>query len=147
MRIYRGVSVSRDAENGGKLASRGTSDELEAECGDDNVQFGTTTLEFGRSPSNARYFHNVCSSTYRTSYLSFTSDEKVARWFATYENSEEGWIYVTDTELLAECGVEFFDDPGEVMNAEESEILVNLRDLAELPPRLIIDKYKVAPSA
>lgn len=147
MRIYRGVSVSLDLLNGGKLVSSGTDDELEAQCGDLHVQFGTTVIEFGRSASNARYLHNACSSANRTSYLSFTSDENVARWFATYENSEPGWIYEVDTEHLSAGGIEFFEGTDEAVNPGESEILVNIHGMTELAAGFVIRKYRVEPTA
>lgn len=142
LKIYRGVSGSLDAQNGGKILRKGTRDELEVEFGDDNACFGIDSLEFGSSPSNAQYFHNICSDTYQTSYVSFTTSEDRARWFATNENTESGWVYVTDTDLLENVGIGFKSEPGERVNSHEAEILVNLIVHDHLPEDLIIEKYR-----
>lgn len=143
MKIYRGVSSSLDAQNGGKVLRKGARDELEVEFGDDNACFGVDALEFGRSPSNAQYLHNICSDAYPTSYVSFTASEDRARWFATNEHSEPGWVYVTDTDLLDGAGIGFRAERGERVNSHEEEVLVNLIDRQCLPEELIIKKYGV----
>ena len=142
LKIYRGVSGSLDTKNGGKVLRKGTRDELEVEFGDDNACFGTDALEFGNSPSNAQYFHNICSDAYPTSYVSFTTSEDRARWFATNENSESGWVYVTDTDLLEGVGIGFRSEIGERVNSHEAEVLVNLIAHDHLPEDLIIEKYR-----
>ncbi|MFJ2710837.1 hypothetical protein ACIOZM_08080 [Pseudomonas sp. NPDC087346] len=143
MLIYRGVNTILDAYCSGLIKPKGLRAELEVECGDANANFGVDSLELGSSPSTAQYLHNICSDTYQTSYVSFTTSEEEARRFATSGKMESGWVYVTDTEMLEAVGISAGAEPGERLNSDEAEVLVNLTDHEFLPAKLIIKKYGV----
>jgi len=145
MLIYRGVNKVLDASTGGLIAPKGSRDELEIECGDINAAFGNETLAFGSSSGNARYLHSVCSDDYKTSYVSFTTKENVARSFSTSKNLEPGWVYVTDTDLLSAAGIGILDNSVGVDNEAEAEVLVNLIGHQHLPEELILKKYSIDP--
>lgn len=143
MRLYRGVNEKLDAQNGGVIFAKGSSDVLAGEFDDDKFQFGEEALEFGYSASNAAFFHNDCSDFHPTSYVSFTSDSKTAERFATDGGFVNGWVYVVDTEQLESAGISVRENESAVINSHESEWLVNLIGRPHLPLELVVRKYLV----
>ncbi len=140
--IYRGISCQYDEINGGKIKAKGYSDVLEFMAGDSQVMAGNSLNTICASTRNAMHGHNICSDTYKTTYVSFTTDLKVAEKFATADSNTDGYIYVIDISVLEALGVECSSQEAQI-NDHEFEVLVNLVDFDHLPSSAILEKIFV----
>lgn len=144
--IYRGVSRKLDELNGGKIVAKGDSEIMEVYAGSTDFYAGSSFGTIGPSRANAQIGHSLCSDRYKQSYVSFTYFDEAAKWFATGGDAQDGWIYVTDTDLLNAAGIPFFANIPGVRNGSEQEIQVSIFGRFSFPEKLILDKYEVLSS-
>lgn len=145
MLIFRGVSRLYDEQRSGKILPKGTDNSLMFSAGNTIVPAGSSYIDVGKSIRNAEYAHNACSDLYPTSYVSFTTCEKTAKFFATDGNTCEGWVYCVDTVELARCGISYSEKIPGLMNDYESEVRVDLINHPQLPAELVLRKEHVYP--
>lgn len=137
--LYRGVSYDTDGINGGKIRAKGDIEELEFMAGNSQVMAGNSFNTICRSQRNAMHAQNICSDTYKTTYVSFTTDLTVAEKFATENGVTDGYIYVVKVAALVEHGIEYFSQEAQV-NDNEFEVHVNLAGFDYLPIFIILEK-------
>lgn len=140
--IYRGVSFDYDSKARAMIQAKGEGDELVFMAGDDRVMTGNTLNTMEASRRNAMHGHNICSDLYKTSFVSFTTDLKIAEKFATDAGFSNGYIYVVKTSILDELGITYMSQGAEA-NEGEREVLVNLSGRDHLPELAIIEKRVV----
>ena len=140
--LYRGVNFQLDEENGGKIRAKGDVNELEFMAGNDQLMAGNMLNTIGPSRRNAMHGHNFCSDTYVTSYVSFTTDLKVAEKFATCEGSISGYVYVVSILALNKLKINYSTQEAQV-NDHESEVLVDLFGFEYLPCSVVLDKISI----
>ncbi|MBB3103743.1 hypothetical protein [Azomonas macrocytogenes] len=143
MLIYRGVSKDLDSQSCGKIIPKGDENTSEIYAGSKHHFAGDTFLTIYASGVNARYDHNYCSDTYKTSYVSFSSSEEIAKKFATGNWLFDGIVYVVDTKILCDLHITIHTDAEGKVNNQESEVLIDLKGFDFLPMEAIVNKYDV----
>lgn len=140
--LYRGVSTEFDSSAGARIKAKGEDEELEFMAGDDQVMVGNSLNTIAASQRNAMHGHNICSEIYKTSFVSFTTDFKVAEKFATDLGYANGYVYVVKTSVLDKLGIPYKSQRAQV-DDEEQEVLVNLTGFECLPESAIVEKKEV----
>tara|TARA_R110001583_G_scaffold184902_1_gene344498 strand:+ start:404 stop:844 length:441 start_codon:yes stop_codon:yes gene_type:complete len=141
--LYRGVSVSYDEKNKGKLTPKGELSSTVPRLGQQGLKIGAGYV-IGASEGNAVRSHQVESGMGGGCYISVTKSKDIALSFATGEGVEEGYIYTLDPSLFAENGVETYEIPNPV-NSHEFEVTIRARDNGSIPQEVIIYKETVTP--
>ncbi|WP_223543972.1 hypothetical protein [Pseudomonas sp. BF-B-28] len=140
--LYRGVDCQTDEKFGGKIQAKGLSEELTFMAGDSMVMVGNELNTIDASHRNAMHGHNICSDSYGTTFVSFTTDLKTAERFATGDGCSDGYVYVVDVSILDKLGMGYSAQAAQV-NDHEFEVLVNLAGFEQLPEAAIIEKKAV----
>ena len=140
--LYRGVNCQLDEENGGQVRAKGDINKLEFMAGNSQIMAGNMLNTIGESSRNAMHGHNICSDTYKTSYVSFTTDLMTAEKFATFGGCVNGYVYVVSVLALDELGIHLSTQEAQ-MNDHAFEVLVDLVGLEYLPDFVIIGKRSV----
>ncbi|MCE7762905.1 hypothetical protein GQL56_09645 [Pseudomonas putida] len=142
--LYRGVDCQTDEGNAGKIRAKGNVEQLVFMAGNTSTMAGNSFNTVGISSRNAMHAHNICSDTYKTTYVSFTTDRKVAERFATIGGLADGYVYVVSARALDELGIEYSSQPAQI-NDKEHEVLVNLAGVDAIPASAIAEKILVKP--
>ena len=140
--LYRGVNCQLDKENGGQVRAKGDANKLEFMAGNSQIFAGNMLNTIGESMRNAMHGHNICSDTYKTSYVSFTTDLTTAKKFATFEGCASGYVYVVSVLALDELGIRYFLQDAQI-NDHEFEVFVDLVNVEYLPSSAILEKRPV----
>ena len=132
MNLYRGITEMMLREDNGDLKAKGTEYLLTFTADSTHIYAGNDYITVAPSKQTAAYLHNYCSDTYKTSYISCTTDLDIARKFATYNGFLDGYIYET---------IKVDDHNLSSTNPDEHEILINLYDFdLKVPINWIIKK-------
>lgn len=140
--IYRGICIQDDLKNDGRLKPKGSKIKVSIKYdGQFKYDSGVT---YGESEVNTVSAHQKHSGLYQGCLVSFTHDIDVAKWFATTERTEKGWIYEVDTALLEENNV-LEVKPLVIENPHEKEVSLRAEDGGDLPNAIVVNKYIVEP--
>jgi hypothetical protein len=136
--LYRGVDEFTDRKNGGRLVPKGTAVEVTPVF--DGKWAFDGKFNFGASQNNTARAHQIDSGLYGGCGVSTTRSEEKAVFFATYNNSRDGYVYVIDEDLLRDASIDCyeFQDP-EYPDEEEVTLIENAG--GPLPDSIIVEKY------
>jgi len=138
--LYRGVNKVTDDANGGRLLPNGNTVEV-VPLADGKWKFDGT-FKCGPCETNTARAHQIDSGLYGGCGISTSRSEEIAIFFATYEYTEEGYVYIIDETLLESANVALheFDNP---LNPHEKEVTLIEKFGGALPNHVIVEKYAV----
>ncbi len=138
--LYRGVSKRKDSSLKGQLIPSGQRSEV-AGRHDGRINYDGK-FNYGQSENNAARAQQIETGLYGGCFISTTKDEKEAILFATCKFTEPGWVYVIDSSLFENYGVESieFADP---LYPDEKEVSIRSADCGPIPLDVVVDKYEV----
>jgi hypothetical protein len=140
-KLYRGVSVSVDSENGGKVLAKGTEREVTMKIGDKGVKIDGK-FQIGPTVNNTARAHQLDSGMHGGCGISTTRSFEEAKKFATSGGVEDGYVYEIDENLLSEHEIEAFEFPNPEYPHEEEVTLIP-KNCDELPSEVITGKQEV----
>lgn len=140
-RLYRGVNKRLDEKNGGRLLPYGDKTNVVPKA--DGKWKADGRFKAGRCMTNTARAHHIEPGLYGGAGVSSSRSLEVAIRFATYDYTEEGYVYVIDEGLLSELGVyaQEFQDP---LVPGEREVTLIEKSGEALPAELIIEKRYVS---
>lgn len=138
--LYRGVNKRADEENGGRLSPKGNTVEVVPLI--DGKWKIDGKFKCGPCESNTARAHQIDSGLYGGCGISTSRSEEIAIRFATYDYTEEGYVYVIDEALLANTNVTSYEF-GDPLNPRESEVTLMEKLGGALPDHIIVEKYAV----
>ena len=141
MNLYRGITETMLREDNGDLKAKGTEYLLTFTADSTHIYAGNDYITVAPSKQTAAHLHNYCSDTYKTSYISCTTDLDIARKFATYNGFLDGYIFELSIPNDIYETVKVDDHNLSSTNPDEHEILINLYDSdLKVPKNWIIKK-------
>lgn len=141
MNLYRGITETMLREDNGDLKAKGTEYLLTFTADSTHIYAGNDYITVAPSKQTAAHLHNYCSDTYKTSYISCTTDLDIARKFATYNGFLDGYIFELSIPNDIYETVKVDDHNLSSTNPDEHEILINLYDFdLKVPKNWIIKK-------
>ena len=140
-KLYRGVSVSMDEENEGRIVPKGNELAVIMKVGDKGLR-ADGKFQVGPTINNTARSHQLESGMHGGCAISTTRDFDRAKEFATSGGFEDGYIYEINEDFLSEYGVTVFDfiDPE---YPHEKEVTLITKDCCELPSEVIVGKKAV----
>ena len=138
--LYRGVSNRKNTALSGLLLPNGNKSKI-VPLHDGKIKYDGT-FTHGESEDNAARAQQIETSLYDGCFISTTKKASLAVIFATSNFSEEGWVYVLDSNLFEKYGIvsKEFPDP---IYPEEYEVSIRASDCGAIPPQVIVEKYEV----
>lgn len=139
--LYRGINKRADEANAGRLLPKGNSVEVVPKA-DGKWKFDGT-FKCGPCESNTARAHQIESGLYGGCGISTSRSEQIAIRFATYDGTEDGYVYVIDEELLEGAGVIAYEFP-DPLNPHEQEVTLIEKSGGSLPESVIVEKFAVS---
>lgn len=138
--LYHGVNKKMDKENQGKVCSSGELT-LVIPIADGSIKADGRFIA-GNTEHNAVRAKHLDENPYFVKAISTSTIKKVAEKFATYGNTEDGFVYVIDREKLVSLGIRAIELPNP-LHANEHEVTLLLGSYNALPDEVIVEKYEV----
>ncbi|MFT4681443.1 MAG: hypothetical protein ACI9YU_001291 [Flavobacteriales bacterium] len=143
--LYRGVSEKMHNERIG-LTPKGTS-LLRMATYDGKYATYDGSLTYGQSHQNSILAHQIHSGKYPSSGVSSSTELKIARKYATHNNSI-GFVYEIDFNLLKDFGVEAFVVAEIVASPKfpfDNEVILRHEEDGPIPYGIVLRATKVLP--
>jgi|AntDeeMetagen681_2_1112603.scaffolds.fasta_scaffold10027_4 hypothetical protein len=139
--LFRGVSVTDDKINGGRLLSKGDNSATYVYIGQPGLKIGVGYV-IGSSEGNAVRSHHIQSGMNIGCNVSTTRNAEVARKFATSGNMEDCYVYTIDSGVFEANGVIAYEleHPS---TPSESEVSIRAGDCGAIPEAVIVGKELV----
>lgn len=139
-RLYRGVSRKQDEKNLGLITPSGSVKKVIPRVDgkwkvDGRFHVGATQCNTARAQQLNTGLYGACA-------VSTSESETVAINFATTKNTEEGYVYVINKQVLETLDVTLkkFPDP---VYGNEAEVTIVFNDDKAFPEDVILEKYAV----
>jgi hypothetical protein len=144
MLIYRGVNKALDLESKGQILAKGSIVERGWTCDTTLFTFDNIEVTFEDSKENAVYQHqHELVKTDDSAWISCSVDYSVAKKFATLGGTVEGYVYVLETDLFEDSGVEMIGVLGSAPEKHEREVSIRHINVGAIPNRVIVEKHCV----
>ena len=140
-KLYRGVDLKVYREAEGIIYPKGTIVEKNAKFG--KAVFGRNT--FGPSKINTVVDHQTDSDTDKSCYVSTSRSFDKACYFATTDNMSIGVVYVLDTDMFEQYGVEMITIKNSEYD-EEQETTIKAKNGGHIPHQVILGAMMVEPN-
>lgn len=138
--LYRGINKEADEANAGRVLPKGNSVEVVPKI--DGRWKLDGTFKLGHCESNTARAHQIGSGLYGGCGISTSHSEAIAIRFATTGNTEEGYVYVIDEELLESESVVAYEFPNP-LHPDHQEVTLIEKSGGSLPESVIVEKYAV----
>lgn len=141
--LYRGVDVELYSKLGGKLTPKlGTEFTRSPTYGHD--EYGNCF--YGASPSNAVIEHQRDQAGIPTSGISCSPHLERARYYATREETTNGYIYVIDKEKCSALGVKLYVVKEHVPHPSvpiDDEVVLVAEEFGSLPIEIVVEILEI----